>query len=504
VTTVPGGSGKSAGSAGGRAAGFAFAQAGSLGGGASGAGCGAELPPQPAASPANSTTPALASRSGIEKTNLYRRGIVVRASSAAIVAVLSLLLAGCGGFGGGGEVSGEISFLVFGEPEELRAFRSVVREFEEIEPDVDVRLIEASDRTDLITRLSTSFAGGSPPDVFLINYRFFGQFASRGAVEPIEDRLAESDAFQERDFYPQALDAFRFDGKLTCLPQNISSLVVYFNRDLFRKARVAPPLPGWTWDAMVEKAIRLTRDEDGDGNPDQYGLGVEPTLIRIAPFVWSNGGELVDDEEHPTRFALDKPAAQAALQEFFDLRQLHLVVPSEVEIEAEDDESRFQNGRTAMVLSSRRSTPSFRTITAFDWDVAPLPRHKRPAGILHSDAYCLTSASQSKDAAWRFMEFALGPEGQRITARSGRTVPSLIEVSRSDAFLDPSAKPASSHVFLDTIPFIRRVPNISTWPEIEDASEGILEVGFYEGGSGEETARQLIARTRAIFARAKR
>jgi multiple sugar transport system substrate-binding protein len=417
------------------------------------------------------------------------------------LAVAGLVLTGCGGFGGGGGVSGQVRFLVFGEPEELKAFRAVVREFGRIEPDVDVQLVEASDRSDLIARLSTSIAGGSPPDVFLINYRFFGQFASRGAIEPIEDRLAESDAFRERDFYRQALDAFRFDGKLTCLPQNISSLVVYFNRDLFRKAGVAPPRPEWTWNELVGKAIKLTRDEDGDGNPDQYGLGVEPTLIRIAPFVWSNGGELVDDEERPTRFTLDTPAARAALAEFFDLRQLHLVVPSEVEIEAEDDESRFLNGRTAMVLSSRRSTPAFRTITAFDWDVAPLPRHKRPAGILHSDAYCLTAASKSKDAAWRFMEFALGREGQRITARSGRTVPSLIEVSRSDAFLDPNAKPASSHVFLDTIPFIRRVPNISTWPEIEDASEGILEVGFYEGGSSGETARQLIARTKAMFAR---
>ncbi len=373
-----------------------------------------------------------------------------------------------------------------------------------MEPEIVVTLVEASDRRDLIARLSTSFAGGQPPDLFLINYRFFGQFAVRGVLEPIEGRLEGSDAFDEDDFYAKALDAFRVDGELVCLPQNISSLVVYYNRDLFAKAQVSRPKPGWTWDDMVEKAITLTRDEDGDGNVDQYGLGVEPTLIRIAPFVWSNGGELVDDDVHPTRFALDSPAADAALQKLFDLRQLHLVVPTEEEIESEDDETRFLNGRTAMVLSSRRATPTFRTITDFDWDVAPLPRHRKPAGILHSDAYCMTQASKEKDAAWRFMEFALGPEGQRITARSGRTVPSLIEVSRSDAFLDPDAKPASSRVFLDTIPFIRRVPNISTWPEIEDASEGILEGGLYESVPSGEVTRQLNARTREIFARAER
>jgi multiple sugar transport system substrate-binding protein len=156
-----------------------------------------------------------------------------------------------------------------------------------------------------------------------------------------------------------------------------------------------------------------------------------------------------------------------------------------------------------MVLSSRRSTPSFRTITAFDWDIAVLPKHGRPAGILHSDAYCLTKASGNKDAAWRFMEFALGAEGQRITARSGRTVPSLEEVAESDAFLDPAAKPANSRVFLDTIDVIRRVPNVSTWPEIEDTAEQVIEQGLYQGMSADQAARKLIDQTTPMFARAK-
>ncbi|MGH3065912.1 MAG: sugar ABC transporter substrate-binding protein, partial [Gaiellaceae bacterium] len=71
-------------------------------------------------------------------------------------------------------------------------------------------------------------------------------------------------------------------------------------------------------------------------------------------------------------------------------------------------------------------------------------------------------------------------------------------------FLDPNAKPASSRVFLDTIPFIRRVPNVSTWPEIEDASGGILEGGLYESVGSGEVARQLDERTRDMFARAER
>ena len=80
------------------------------------------------------------------------------------------------------------------------------------------------------------------------------------------------------------------------------------------------------------------------------------------------------------------------------------------------------------------------------------PADGRPRSVLHSDAYCITAGSDAKDAAWRFLEFALGPEGQRIAAGSGRTVPSLRSVAESDAFLDPEADPAHSQVFLEQIP----------------------------------------------------
>ena len=419
-----------------------------------------------------------------------------------LLLALVLLLGACGGpssSAGGSGSAGAVSLLVFGEPQELAAYRQLVAAYAETGAANEVELIEASDRDDLLTRLSTSFAGGEPPDLFLINYRFFGQFAARDVLEPLGPRLEGSSALQLEDLYPQAVDAFRFGSELICLPQNISSLVAYYNRDLFAEAGVAEPASGWTWDEMVLTATALT-----DEASDQHGLGLEPTIIRLAPFIWSNGGELFDDPDNPTGFALDSPETLEAMQDFLDLGTFRPPIPDDEAVEAEDLESRFLNGRLAMLLSSRRSTPTFRTITDFDWDIAPLPVHSQPAGILHSDAYCMTQASGSQDAAWSFVEFALGAEGARIMAASGRTVPSLIEVATSDAFLDPDAKPANSRVFLDTIPYIRRVPNISTWPEIEDAAEPLLEQALYGGISAEQVAQQIREATADLFARAER
>jgi multiple sugar transport system substrate-binding protein len=441
---------------------------------------------------------------------------VVSLVSVLLAALLCGVALSCGGSAQGS--SGSVRFLVFGDPPEINAYRTLIDAFAKEEPDIDVQLVEASDRDDLIARLSTSLAGGSPPDLFLMNYRFYGQFAARGVLEPLAPYVESSDVFDEDDFYEEALDAFRWEGELTCLPQNISSLVLYFNRDLFRKHNVPEPTNGMTWLDLLDRARLLTLDENGQpvrgADPDlpqagtvpaeTYGLGIEPTLIRFAPFIWSNGGDIVDDTEAPTRLTLDTPQAREVIQAFFDLRTLHGVAPTDQEVEAEDDESRFANGRLAMLLQSRRSVPFFREAAKFDWDVVSLPVFDRPAGILHSDAYCMTKASKSKDAAWRFVEYALGPDGAKVVAETGRTVPSLKSVAESDAFLDPEQKPKSSQAFLDTIPHIRNVPTISTWPEIEDVTEGIFENGMYLGEPLDKVITEAERETRPLFARAER
>ena len=396
-----------------------------------------------------------------------------------------------------------VQFLVFGDPEEIQAYRNIIEAFAEVEPRIPVQLVEAADRADLLTRLTTSFAGGLPPDVFLVNYRFYGQFAARGALEALGERFEASETMSGEEFYESALVPFQFGGRQICLPQNISSLVVYYNRDLFEAEGVTEPEPGWQWRAMVEKARALTKDLDGDGTTDQYGLGVDHQLIRLAPFIWSAGAELTDDPVRPTRLTLDTAEAQGVLRNFFGLRLANGVIPSDVERESEDDENRFLNGRTAMFMDSRRATPLFRRITDFDWDVAPLPVFGRQAGILHSDAYCMGAASPRKDAAWRFIEFALGPEGQEIAAATGRTVPSIRRIAESEAFLDPDAKPANSRVWLDVAASLRAVPSISTWPEIEDATYPILESAMYGEIPADQLARLRDDATRDIFARAE-
>lgn len=393
-----------------------------------------------------------------------------------------------------------VSFMVFGGPEELAAYESLVAAFHAAQSDVAVELRYVPDQAEYRRRLAADFSAGAAADVMLLNYRRFATFARQGGLEPLGPYLAQSEALDEDDFYTAVIDSFRFDGQLWCIPQNVSSLVIYYNQDLFDAAGLPYPSDDWTWGDFLAAAQRLTVDQDGDGRPEQYGVGIEPTLNRLAPFIWQAGGELVDDPQNPTRLALDSPEAQAALQWFVNLQTEHGVAPDAVAESAEGSESRFLNGTLAMYFNSRRGVPTYRTIKNFTWDVAPLPRGVQPASVLHSDGYCLAASSKEKEAAWKFIEFANGVAGQELVAETGRTVPSLRVVAASPAFLEPDEAPARSQVFIDAMEVIRAVPVMANWPAIEDTASQDIEQAFYGRVSVAEAAAAAIERTQQYFA----
>jgi len=397
------------------------------------------------------------------------------------------------------KTGGHLSFMVFGDPAELAAYQGLVDAFHAKHPEIKVELIHIPGQADYRNRLAADLAAGAPADVVLMNYRRYAAFANVGALEPLGPYLEKSALIKEADFYPEAVEPFKWNGELMCIPQNISSLVVYYNKDMFDAAGVAYPAEGWTWDDFLAAAQALTKDIDGDGATDQFGVGLEASLIRLAPFIWQAGGEIVDDPVNPTTLMLDTNEAYEAAEFFTSLQLVHHVVPNAEEEESEDSESRFVNGRTAMFFNSRRGVPTYREAAAFDWDVAALPQNKEQAGILHADAYCLPSVSKNKEAAWVFIEFANSVEGQTIVAASGRTVPSLIAVANSPAFLNPNAKPANSRVFLDTIPFIHALPVIPYWVEVEDTASSEIGLAFYGNADIYEAMIRAVTRTREYF-----
>jgi multiple sugar transport system substrate-binding protein len=398
----------------------------------------------------------------------------------------ALALTGCGSDGGSG-AGDRLTVQAAGGEGELGALRELIAAYEDAHPEVDVDFTGVPNQGDHIAKLSTAFAGGSPPDVFLLNYRRLGPFVQRGVLAPVELGELALD-----DFYPPPIEAFTYDGELACLPQNVSSSVAYLNLDLLAQAGVPLPEADWTWPDL-EATARALHEKD------IAAFGFEPLVRNVAPFVWTAGGEVVDDTAEPTAMTFDSPQARQALS-FLDRLQAYGVDARSRA--ATPPVEQFAAGELAIFVDSRRSVPAFRKADGLRFDVRPLPREDptRPsASLLASDAYCVAAASDVPELAADFARFAAGPEGGQVLARSGRTVPALRALATGPAFLDPTQQPASSQVWLDIVDDLRRLPNVAAEDEAEEAADDLLAQLFAGNAALEPTVVEIRRTTAAVY-----
>ncbi|MCA9960405.1 MAG: sugar ABC transporter substrate-binding protein [Anaerolineales bacterium] len=386
-----------------------------------------------------------------------------------------------------------VVFMISGSLEEQAAYETLIASFEEDNPNIDVVLNNFPEEG-FNEKLATMFSASAPPDIFLMNFRHLGVFTADSALYSLDSLLDSSQALTRDDFYPAALKAFTYNGMLQCLPQNLSSPVIYYNKALFDAAGLAYPDGSWNWDDFVATARALTLDTDGDGTIDQYGFGTSIQAMRLAPFIWQNGADFMDDYNNPTRLTLDTPEAREAIEWFANLQVVEHVMPDAVAEDGIDSKNRFLQGTMGMYMNSRVQVPTFRTITDFEWDAASLPVGKQPASVLHSDGFCVP-VQVAEDAnhlqvIWSFIEYAFSETGQALLAETGRTVPSRIKVAESEAFLS-SVPPQNNQAWLDAAPYLNAFPILPEWSAIESIITNELKRAVYGQATVDEAIQSM-------------
>jgi maltose-binding protein MalE len=82
----------------------------------------------------------------------------------------------------------------------------------------------------------------------------------------------------------------------------------------------------WNWDTFLEIGINTTRDFNGDGFVDQWGLVADPINLGLS-LVVSNGSDYVLETEDSIRFNLEQPNALRALQFYSDIFNVYKITP---------------------------------------------------------------------------------------------------------------------------------------------------------------------------------
>ncbi|WP_082434178.1 ABC transporter substrate-binding protein [Devosia sp. A16] len=303
-----------------------------------------------------------------------------------------------------------ITFGYWGDPPELPPFEEIVSKYQAAHPDVKIE-IQHAPWSGYFTRLDAQLAAGAGPDVFFITN--VPSYAARGALAPLDDLIKQSN-FPIDQYVPSSLLTHSYEGKLYSIPRDSAPSALYYNSDAFDAAGVAYPNADWKWADLRDAAIKLTTTEGG--RITRYGLALESN--DWATWVQQNGGKVFDDPLKPTTFLLAEPAAVEAIQYIGDLINKDKVMPNFLEAEQAGGTAQlFSSGQAAMVITNPSRLGTFAEVP-FKWAVANLPAG--PTGI-HSNrtggaGFAINANSKNPEAAWAFLQYLAGPEGQSIFA----------------------------------------------------------------------------------------
>ncbi|WP_371036667.1 ABC transporter substrate-binding protein [Rhodosalinus sp. FB01] len=282
----------------------------------------------------------------------------------------------------------------------------IVAEFEAQNPDITVNAIYAGNDDDTRIKSLAALASGDPAQLAVMFSIDAYDLIEQGLIVPFESAI-ETEAEQEwlNSFYPALMANGQIEGQTWGVPFQRSTIVAYYNKDMFREAGLDPEKAPTTWDELVEMGKALTTD-------DHHGLMIPSTGYPYWMFqalAIQNGQELMSNDGLTTYF--DDPDTVEALEYWKSLSTEHGIMP-EGTVEWGTLRQAFLEGETAMMWHSTGNLTAVKNNAEFDFGVAMLPGKERLGSPTGGGNFYLfkDSTEEEKQAALELIKFMTAPE----------------------------------------------------------------------------------------------
>lgn len=320
----------------------------------------------------------------------------------------------------------------------------VIQKFEVSHPGVKVVYQSGICKEDYSEWLSEHVLSGDMPDVFLVPQDDFNLYTSRGVLASL-DALSESDAsFHLDDFYPSPLAFGRSNESETlyALPVECVPRLMFVNRTLLEREGIPMPDDDWTWDDFLAICQKVTRDTDGDGRLDQFG---------VYGYTWqdavvTSGKRLFRTDGKASYFA--DPRIEKAIHFTISLHQIQ---------QGQNVQERdFDLGRVAFRPFSFAAYRTYqpypwriKKATNFEWDCIRLPRGPEGDNIspIQTLLMGISSQTRNKYLAWEFLKaVCYDTDNQQELLAVSAALPvrrGIIEQASAEDLFGPSANEKS-------------------------------------------------------------
>jgi len=372
----------------------------------------------------------------------------------------------------------------------VKDLEALIATFEKENPELEVKYTTAPFDS-YFTKLQTNLAAGQAPDVFELNYENFVTFASRGTLLAIDSFLRQDTSLKDT-FYPAALNAFRQNNSQYGLPITFSTVVLFYNKDLFDKAGVTYPNASWTWKDVLSAAQKIN-------NPAQRVWGVyQPVQFwEFYKVARQAGGGL---QVSPS-VQIDTPANREALRYLVDKVRLKLM-PSDAEMSGVSNEDMFLNGQLGMLYSGIWMFDKF-SQAKFKWDIAVEPGGIRKATHFFSNAAVISRSTKNAEAAFKWIKFlAASPITVKTRIERSWELPALSLAQRAllDAYLKKPL-PANREAVFDSLQYAITPPVVENQAQLQDIINQELEAARLGSKTPEQALADAQRRVEALFRR---
>ena len=361
----------------------------------------------------------------------------------------------------------DIRVAFWGGPEEIELVHQTIADWQAAHPNIHVILEHTPGGSAYTSKLLTRIASGTAPDIMFAEVTLFVPFWAKGALLDLTPFVESDPEFNLKEFFPEVVGRFTDDGKVYCIPRDTAPFAcVYYNKNLFNEGGIPYPIDEWTWADLLDKAQNLTHTENG--HITQYGF----FTWAWENFIYSSGGNLVDDVETPTRLTLDSPESVRGLEFFSDLIHKYKVAPTPMAMGnlGMGAQQLFMTGRVAMYASGVWETPILRKIKDFDWDIVLFP--KGPTGIRRfgtgGSGYCVLSGTHHPREAWEVVKALSGDRGQELLAQAGLAQPAKRTIADGPAWAGDPNPPAHKGILNEAVAHTVYEPFHPRWREIRE------------------------------------
>lgn len=344
--------------------------------------------------------------------------------------------------------------------------------FEKENENVKVEFVSGILKEDYPEWLSEQLILDKAPDVFLLFGENFNDLAEIGALKNLNGLIDKDKDFSADAFYSSAFAYGRYEDRQYALPYECAPSLMFVNKTILDAEGIAMPEDDWTWEDFYQICKAVTKDLDGNGTPDQFG---------VAGYTWSdafdsNGVKLFD--ERGSECYLTDDRVKEAILFMEKLEGLH----GGYQVTGRD----FDLGKVAfqpMLFSEYRAYKSYplsiKKYSGFDWECISMPAGE--SGSNRSGLNTLMLAMNEKTShtqtAWKFMKLLSADERiQEEIFDYSEGVSVLKKVTESDKTVKLLADNSGENNGFHIATLSDAVNNAVVVPRFRDYEEAVEEV----------------------------